>query len=358
MNASEVARIIWMTCISAAASAGCTSKVVPPGGEHDLGVVFAQHTPELSHTFIVENTTDREVTILDETHTCTCSSVKLEGWKLRPGESTRLTFTARPPDGVANMDIRTTLLTDHPVWPEWTYRLKFRTYPIARIVPSRVDMGMARIADNGSNPTLRPLEGPPSLEVFYASDQPQPRVTEITCPEGFSARIAPTPEVDNVDHNVKRARYAIDLESLGPPALSGTFSRTFRASVGDIPAEAAVCWSVIGPFEIEPTSVHFGIVGHGEVAERRVKVRSTTDRPFRIIALSSRNSAIELEAEIEEGQPEAEGTEKIITLRLRIPQSITRRAMTGHVEIATDHEASSVIKVPWSAFLRSSEGSQ
>jgi hypothetical protein len=353
---SEVARVIGIACILAAAGAGCSTRTLPPGGEHDLGVVFAQHTPELSHTFIVENTTDREVTILDETHTCTCSSVKLEKWKLSPGESTRLAFTARPPDGVASMDIRTILRTDHPVWPEWTYRLRFRTYPIARIVPSRVDMGTARIADNGSNPTLRPLEGPPYLEIFYPSDKPEPRVTEITCPEGFRARIAPAPEVDIVDHNVKRARYVIDLESFGPHVLSGTFSRTMRASVGNFPAEAAVCWSVFGPFELEPMSVHFGIVGRGDVAERRIKVRSTCDRPFRIVALRSTGSAIEPEAEIEGGQREAEETEKTISLRLRIPQSITRRAMAGTVEIVTDHEASSVVKVPWSAFLRSSDG--
>jgi len=128
---------------------GCRVESALPGGAFDAGPLFSSSTPMLVHEFRVTNTTGKAVRILNETHSCTCTSVAFAPKQLAPGESAPLEVKVRVPDGYSERKIHVTLKTDHPKFPSWTYEVQFVSYPEARIVPDRIELGSFVLRKDG-----------------------------------------------------------------------------------------------------------------------------------------------------------------------------------------------------------------
>ena len=124
---------------------GCSGEISRPLGKvFDAGAVFADATPVISHRFTITNTTKRPVKILEETHSCTCTAVEVEHRLLNPGESMVLKMSVRVPTGYSEYDISCTLKTDHPTLPNWDYRIRYRTFPRARVISDRITLEAIR----------------------------------------------------------------------------------------------------------------------------------------------------------------------------------------------------------------------
>ena len=75
-----------------ALATGCSLSAPPPTPGRPVetfhaGIVFNAETPVLVHEFLVRNTTGVPVTVLDESHSCGCSTIELERTTLAPGQA-------------------------------------------------------------------------------------------------------------------------------------------------------------------------------------------------------------------------------------------------------------------------------
>ena len=150
--------LLFLTC-------GCAPGTISvPGETFDAGPVFAADQAELVHRFRVTNTTGRAVRILGERHSCSCTTLELPRVALRPGESTILTMTVSVPYSYTQREICCTVVTVHPRYPEWEYRIRFESFPRARVEPEQIRVGTLAPWKE-SKGTLRPVFGT-WLEVF------------------------------------------------------------------------------------------------------------------------------------------------------------------------------------------------
>jgi len=225
--------LIVLTLLSVVFFAGCTPRSGPklPGETFDAGAIFATVTPALSHRFRVENTTGRRVRILSENHSCDCTTVELEKRDLLPGDSMLLSMSVRVAPLYSNKDVSCVLKTDQPERSEWTYRLRFESFPEARIVPDRIDLGtfsVAEISGAGKHGEIPSAEA--WLEVFAQPNQPDlaaPRVAQP--PEEYTLKLGERPELSTLANGVRLQRHPLSIglkqgiSSAGPGYGPSTF---------------------------------------------------------------------------------------------------------------------------------------
>ncbi len=341
----------WAIALLALPGVGCDTEPtppVPPGGVFDLGPVFARDRPDVSHRFTVTNTTDRPVRILGERHSCECTEVTLETGILEPGESFPLSMALPVAQGYGKQSLTTTVFTDHPEFPTWIYELRLESFPLARFVPDRIDLGTAKLGGE------LPPGGEAWLEVFTPTDAGElagsPELVESS---DLDVDRGSRPLVDTVADGVRRARYRLAVR---PRAIDkpGVFSAPISVAVdGTLGGSATVSWAITGPFALIPAHVSFGTMGAGATPKiKSVVIGSNDGHPFRILDVDGGSPDIAVRI-----ATEGTATEHNIELELTVPEGTTARSLAGTARVATDEPAMPAVEIPWAAFLRSNQGS-
>ncbi len=323
---------------------GCGSqKNTRPGETFDAGYVFADSTPKVSREFTVRNPTDRTVRILDVAKTCGCTSFDLRRWTLGPGESTTLRINVNTPLAYQQVYSACTLKTEHPMLTDWPYTIKFTALPRVAFSTNHVNFG--RIAKNGpelaQTAYVDTFDGPPDLLMQE----------DLTAPAGLSVELSPEPERHRLAENVWNVRHTIVIKLQSPRAdKSGgmqTRSIDVRAHNG-ARASLPVIWSYDEPIVRAPSVIGFGKVAPGSKSQERILfLHSSVGKRFRILSASSAPGSPPVSAEFER----KESDQHKLQLTLQLPEGIQAPALSGKIQITTDHEAAPVVEVPWSAIV-------
>jgi len=308
----------------------------------------------LTHRFHVENTTGRRVRILNENHSCDCTTVELEKRELLPGDSMSLDMTVRVGSGYASKDVSCILKTDRPDHLEWIYRIRFESFPDARIVPDRIDLGTFSIPKIGGARTRGAVASSEAwIEVFTQPDQPDhppPLVAER--PEQCTVTLGKRPEVVYPRQGVRLKRYPVSIGLEQGLSSAGTFARPLNISLGDFAgASALVIWTARALVNCEPSQIHFGSIAPGQPpVKRSLVMRSSDGRPFRVLSVDQSPSLrVHLSAGNALPSFPAEVHSLGLTFEVREEPS---RFVAGSVRIRIDRDGCPEVSVPWSAFLR------
>ncbi len=223
---------------------GCQGEsTTPPGETFDAGPVFADLTPMISHRFEVRNTTSRPVRILDENHSCSCTSVNVPRILLQPGQTTTLEMKVQTPLTYSNRVLGSTLRTDHPKFPEWSYQLRIESFPKARMASDQVELRLAdRVRrETGAPAARRTLLGETWLEVYAPDGRDLPVPTGAHGSESLVVEIESKGEVDSPRAGVQRARYRVELSTLlgEDGGLTGAQNLTTNLEGASLPTDPA-----------------------------------------------------------------------------------------------------------------------
>jgi hypothetical protein len=335
----------------------------PPGEVYDAGAVFADATPQLTHRFLIKNTTGIPVTFRSESHSCSCTKVQIDKMALAPGEETALTMSVDVPQGFSSREVDCTIATDHSEHPEWPYYMRFRSFPRARIVPDRIDLGTySPRTSGGSESSASDIDKPPVeawLELFSPKGGEETGVPRVVGPsEELSIELDRSARIDDLADGVRRTRYRLRVSVNDPARSLGTFTRPFRVKTGHgEEATAMAIWKSEGPFTYTPRQVHFGMIRPGEPPKtQRLLIRSRNGERFRISSMDSGSPYLGIH-EVGDQSPDRHGPRGplILELTLSVPEDGAGPFLSGVIRIGTDSTPPSELLIPWSAFLRRAE---
>jgi hypothetical protein len=345
------ALIVGLTLITVV---GCRPKPhSAPGEVCDAGAVFASITPKYEHTFKIQNTTGVDVTILDENHSCSCTEVVFQKGILRAGETMPLTLKVKVHPTYSDLTIGCRLRTDHPRFPEWPYTLHLESFPVARMAPERVDLGIFDLVEGNSGSSRADAES--WVEIFSppgSSTQPVPVSAKST--DGVAIDVDPRPSVDTMKSGVKRSRYLLRMsfDAIKNQTMTGFQAHPIVVHLNDgHTVEGMVCWGVSMPLVCTPARLHFGSVPVSELPRKqKVIVRSRDRKPFRILSVDAdREIAVTAGGGI--GPESRPNSDQELELTLAASREVKTPARSGVIQIRTD-AALPAVHVPWSVFFR------
>jgi len=318
------------------AISGCRPKHRELQGEiFDAGPISAGSIPELNHRFLVTNSTGRTVQILGETHSCNCTTVAVAKKELKPGESMPLDLNVKVPSAYAKVDVSSTLKTDDPDEPAWTYRVRFEAVPRARISPDRIELEPFTIGGRGVADKPSDQRSPEVWLELYTlpgeADVPEPGV--IVAPEGCAVRLGPKGRLERLAGGLRRVRRRLYVErSEGGTPSPGTFTRPLSIPIaGGWVASAFVTWTIRAPMAFTPSQIHFGMIAPGEISDARsVILRAVDGRSFRILSVDAGPLI-----QVNSPRPDAVVVHDM-RISLRIPSGEPSRSLAGWIRVKTD----------------------
>jgi len=328
-----------------------------PGETFDAGAVFATATPNLVHSFPVRNTTGRVVHILSENHSCDCTDVTLGKRELKPGESTEVVMNVRVSTAYSIKDVSCVLGTDLPGSTEIAYHIKFESFPDARIVPDRIDIGTFTDSYLRKPDKAFEIVAPETwLEVFTpATERHSPLPTLVQSPSECTVTLGQGTEANSPTRGVRLLRHEVSIRLNRGNTSPGVFARPINISLeGRAGASAVAVWTVRSLLNCEPSRIHFGSVAPGEPAIRRkLVIRSSDSIPFRVLSLDE-SDFLTVDQSQSSPIPSSLASAHTLNLSFQVNER-SSRFMAGALRIRTDRDDYPEVLLPWSAFLRDPE---
>lgn len=318
-----------------------------PGGSFDAGPVATSKAKTITHTFRVVNTTGVPVRVLDQAHSCLCTTVELEkGATIAPGGEIPLKLTVNVLPAHPDQTVECMVKTDHPTMGDWTYRLTFHPYPDAIIRPDRIDLGVLprrTTADDSG-----PREPVAHLELFGNLAErlaPKLNISPLT---GARARIGEPLGREMLAGGVARVRYPIFIE-LADRADVGQHQTALNIQgKGLPPLSTSVSWRILGPLSAAPANLYFGMIRAGRPSDpSAILVKAGDGRSFRVTAVESSSADVTLRSP----DPSTSARSHHLSATFRADAASRDKAATGHLLIKTDLDGDAAVKVPYSAFL-------
>ncbi len=343
----------WLLAVLPFNSIGCTPKATSlPGGFFDAGAVFRSQDPSLLHDFDVVNTTGRAVRILGISRSCGCTSVEFSAKVLKPGERNKLKVRIELPSNYTDREVSANVLTDHPTFPQWSYRIHFEAFPDVRIAPERIQLGDHRIERlvNTSNRDPWIAHGTGWVEFYLrAAKAEMPRPLEVSTPDGVEAVLSTAEMLETLESGILRLRYPLTFR-VRDTCSPGSFAEPVTVTLDDGKhVSAMITWSVLAPVVITPSSMHFGmILPNPSEKKQRILIRSTDNRPFRLTSIDSDCAFLRVSDDAAHSKPR---TEHMIELVLGPVESHGARSKSGILWVRSDLEGVPELPVRWSAFL-------
>lgn len=265
-----------------------------------------------------------------------------------------LTMTVNVPTAYILNDISCTIKTDNLEHPNWTYHLRFESFPEARIVPDRIDLGTYTVSSGFASPEFG-ISGV-WLDVFDRPgqfEQPQPRVMES--PEDYKATIEINPQAMTLANQVRVRRYNLSVSHKTGLLSAGTFVRPLTITLGpEAVASASVVWTIQVPVNCEPAQVFFGSIGpKTSPIEKRGVLRSADGREFRILSVES-SKPVKVALPPKNQFPSLPSKVHFLDLTLEMPDE-SSRFLAGSVRIQIDRDDFPNVILPWSASVRKDE---
>jgi hypothetical protein len=351
MRLWDCARLI-LTIGGLTLCSGCARQTADPPGEiFDAGDVFCDARSSVQHVFIIPNTTAHPVKLIEETHSCTCTTADIELRSLQPGESTPLSLRVPVPSEYRSFSASAIVKTDAPDHSDWRYELRFQAYPPGRLLPDRIDLGSWQHSNGAANNTSRM---PPTifLEVFKSPNDKTISRFQIRNPAAeVEVQIGNDPAIDLLSKSIKRLRYPVTLRLRGP-LNAGHYARAINIQIGASmwPARALITWNVSGPITSNPSCVSFGSVRADSGASRAlILIKSKDRKPFVIKNIKS-DSPLVVGREQETAISHAIGV-RTVELLFRPPNRDNRKYLSGIIRINTNVDGATACQVGWAAFI-------
>ncbi len=349
--------LVFKLIVMLAAAGGRLLKPAPVTHDRTFGAgaVFIGQTPKFRHSFKVANDTGAALKITDLKRSCTCTAAAVKKNLLAPGDTTDLDLEINANPGLNQWLVVCSLITDPPTSPELVYEVLNRSYPHLRFDVSTLDLGVrktGKLSRGGGMGNRGSAKSGVTFELYESADEESDRPISVSVPKPLFADHDPKPEVELIEGGkVRRSRYQVhisladDLDSMA----SGTHTVTAKTARGEMTSLVAV-WVVESPLIVSPTRLSFGLVGPDDaVPSRKVVIKSTDGRAFRLSKATSRSAEVEVRALATEPAPS-----HIVELAL-LKRSGSKRFLAGEVTIATDHPEAASIPISWSAILKSKQ---
>ena len=233
-----------------------------------------------------------------------------------------------------------TLHTDHPAFSTWTYSMTFDCLPRMALSETNLDLGSS-VEGVFLSTSQRLL-----VDVFghSESDVPRPRFAcgnDIAIEEdGPSCRT-------KLADKAWMARYPMVLRlSDAHEKAPGLHTRSVDVSLPDGRiASANALWRYEYPIVVAPRYIDFGrVLPGGESGRRRMSLRSTVARAFRVMGVACEGAQATCHAVFDTKGAVA----REIDMSLTVPADAERGPVSGKVKIETDEGSQRMVEVFWS----------
>ncbi len=265
-----------------------------------------------------------------------------------PGDSTVLTMTAKVPESFQTGSLTCNVKTDHPSQPEWRYEIRYQSFPKARLVPERIDLGSIRLGKPLADGASAVDRGGGFWFESYSPDRDDlPEPGPVSSPAEIDAEPVGRAAVSR-ENGVWRLRQRFRARLLSQPETPGSVVGPFAVPIrGGGSASARVFWEVIGPLRISPSQVHFGLLdpGGGSVS-RTIMVRSTEETPFRVLAARADSPAGSTGSLDVAMLPTEATTIHSLTLTFAPPDPPASGATAGSLRMSTDLPGMPDVRIP------------
>jgi hypothetical protein len=112
-------------------------------------------------------------------------------------------------------EVSSELRTDDPRFPNWTYRLRFESFPRVQILPERIDLGTFRAGKFANRPATA------RLEIFAAPGEEMSGPGKLKVPDGMSVTLDRRPERTKFVGGVRRDTYHFTVRLREEPTVPG-----------------------------------------------------------------------------------------------------------------------------------------
>ncbi|WP_165068722.1 DUF1573 domain-containing protein [Paludisphaera rhizosphaerae] len=351
-----------LTTAVALALAGCASQIDPPKViRYDAGYVFAGETKQVTHVFKVSNNLSRQLTILKETHSCSCTNVEIDKKIIPPKSEASVVVRVNVPYNYGTTSVACSVETDHPSQPKQSFEMRFTTYTRLRVVPDKLDMGNLDYNEredgsSGANESSRVASRTSRqclAEVYSRDSEEEMKPTLISRSTILSVDVGECFDSERFPSGVIRRRYPVTVEfsKHGNSEALRSRSETMTLRIADaLPAVITVQWRTAPPYRVLPSSIYFGLIDRGaqDPIFVDIEVASTQNRPFRVTSVTTGSTFVRAVSDLS-ASSEARETHR---LRFQVNPATVEKSVTGSVAVETDNMHSPIIHIPWSLFLR------
>jgi hypothetical protein len=318
----------------------------------NLGYVLYENTPRVTHTFLLKNTSNVLLKILNISRSCTCTSAHIDRMSISPGAVAKVTVTINVPRTMIDFQAFCTIETDSVVQRDLVYSLRFTSLPGSMVEPSKTSISRKDFAE--SNYVMKRIKC-----ITFGSSQPRDLgALKASGLEGVSvAGLDNLTPVDLGNHifkqvynvNIQVNKIAYDSNVGADRVIELTADEGARFT---LPLE----FERLEEVEIYPSVVNFGVLQYPNSATRFVRVKTTRDTARGVIVIP--DSSV-VTAEVVKEANQSESIRIKFTLDSRSvardkPSSLS--TLAGRVRLRLGDDA--IAQIPWAALLRDADMSK
>jgi len=340
----------------------CISGCAPthPGETFFAGYISPDKQSNVSHAFVVKNTTSDPVEIRTVDRNCTCTSFELGKYRLARGEPTTLTINV---DVLGTFMTRTAacfLKTDNPRFKDWSYSLTFVSTAFAVADPNVLNLGSFNL-DGLNLDAVKEV----TLDLFADSKIELAR-DDFTVPDEIELNVLSKAEVRKLQRDMWKTTYkvSIGLSAQGRQmalrnAGAGIVTKTIELTTDGPKSrrwQYSVYWQTLASLQSHPSYLSFGnLLDATDDHRRRVVISSTTGERFRILSVNCPSRDVRIEPTFDAADEVPRQTvdfdvPRDSTVEPRLNDSSTR-FFSGTIQVQTTNKFQPLVKIPWSAML-------
>lgn len=327
--------ILWVSA-SAYAQIPASPRLAVDNQSQYLGV--HQEGEMVPFEFVLSNTGDGPLEILDVSATCGCTNVRVEENTVNPGKATRLlgTFDTRGRQGLQSKSI--TIKSNDPVHPRMSLTITCQVFEPIQVVPRFIRFGTVE-NDSPATHTLNiesrmqePFDPKIELEGLPALDY-----------ELIEREVIPPNSEDNPSTaTITKMQIMLKLK---PKAPIGRFSGQLILSSGDKSASDAMVMvqgNVIGDLQFTPNQLIFRSLEPGSEQEQTLSITSEKGVEYEIESVEAEN--LDLSWEV---TPAEEPHEKTLTIKLNdVQKKDLNRVNKYQLDLKTTHPEHPDLTIP------------
>ncbi len=349
-----VLSIFSMLWIGLRASRGWTGAVSnEEDTRYDAGQVFGEETSNINRRFRITNRSKKPIKLLEQRCSCTCTTSHFAPEYLPPGESGVLDMSVRTPGGYSGKtNIRCELSFDDG--STRVCSVDYESFPRIMAELSNVDLGS--FPPKG-DPYVEPPATVVHVSTFSKIGEEPLSVLSVRAPDEVRASIAGEP-TRTVLGGIVRHRYEIRFSPVmdtiqAHTGASAVFKPANILANGGVSTFITLTWRNTQPYSCSPSILSFGSSGPGDPPKSlRASVSSYKGTPISIESISSDSPFLKV-VRAAESLSDSPSSSVFLQFVLSPPPKVDDLlALAGKISIVFADGKSSVLTVPWSAFVR------
>jgi len=319
----------------------------------DGGGVLVDQLSKISHVFRLKNTGNRDLKITGVDKSCGCLDASIDRYSIAPGHVASLRLSAQVTPSYSDITARCIVKTDDKDIGDIAYSFAFTTYPRAQFRPLRFNIGT--LDPPGMPGEKQDCEVDAWLDVFRAPGEQTDFVEKVHTPDGLRVEIGKSISTDEPAKGIIRTSYPVHGR-IRRDLLTSMYAGQQELSCSAVTRRGervslSIAWTWRSPIEASPSRIHFGTVSGSRSDTRRLLIRSTWNRSFRILSITGDDAGSLLPiTQNEIGSSSHASESHSLPLQLSVTNPNTRAA-AGTFTIDTDDATCPKLSVLWSAFV-------